>query len=98
MLFRACIQSIKILDPDEDLDLGFSGELLNNLEGEGLVSMRTFASPSSTKDNEYTLLRFDITDFNKIGEIHSLLESYRPVYCFNDVCPRKDINCPAFNR
>lgn len=98
MLFRACIQSIKTLDPDEDLDLGFSGELLNALEGEGLTSIRSYAFPSSSKDNEFTLLRFEITDYNKIGDIHPLLESYKPVYCFNNTCPRDDDNCPAFNR
>ncbi len=98
VLFRACVYSLKILDPDEDLDKGFTGELLNSLEGEGLISLRYYGAPTANPDNKFILLRFDLDDLNKIEQINDLLVSYLPTYCFRHECPGSDINCPAFNR
>ncbi len=98
ILFRACIKATKILDVDETQNKGFSGTLLNNLEGEGMTSLRSYSAPSSTKENDFILLRFEIDKYDKIEDIHTILEDYKPVYCFNDICPRANIQCPAFSR
>lgn len=73
-------------------------ETLEAIISEGLVDIRLFGfdkvEVSTLK--KYFLMRFEFDDLAKLEEIHTALADFKPVYCFNDVCPRVTFACPAF--
>lgn len=94
ILFRACIHAEKI--PENEIgDTPLESSALKTLDQHGLKTLRIFGFPSADIKNKFLLLRFEIVNHMKIGDIDVLLEKYIPTYCFSEICPRTDIQCPA---
>ena len=73
---------------------------LESILSEGLVDIRLFGfdkiEVGITK--RYFLMRFELDDLSKLQDIHTALtvpNNFRPVYCFNEECPRTTFACPA---
>lgn len=93
LLFRACIHATKIFDSDP-----LTKEQIEALSG--FISMRIFGgdrvqNTSTTK--RFMLFEFQLDNYSDIADINIALDSYKPAYCFNDICPRAegDFQCPA---
>lgn len=92
MLFRMCIHAPNLdVDPLDAIEL-------KELADSGLVNVRFYGGEKNTKETflRYILFEFDITETDKIGDIHAITSKFKPAYCFNDVCPRTNHACPAW--
>ncbi len=72
-------------------------EQLESIIDEGLVDIRMFGFDKGEVGSlkRYFLMRFAFDDISKLEDVHTAIADFRPVYCFNDVCPRTTFACPA---
>lgn len=92
ILVRVCIHGAK-LNGDEEGENVFEGNELQQLVTLGLDKMRVYGDKEK---HRFMLLKFVITDMDRVLDIQTALADYYPVFCFNPECPRVDINCPAY--
>jgi hypothetical protein len=92
--FRACIHAIKTNEEE------ISAPDILVLEEVGLESIRVYGGQTVRQgvEGRFLILKFQLATTEDIFAIKTTLAKYAPIYCFNEICPQDDLNCPAYTR